>query len=211
MELFEFEEKLKGHAEKAKSIISAPFDLKIEINKVEDNNMNKTEKISWFKRTGAIAAMATLCLVTVVSATPIKGFFKDIVRWDGAVVGSEYDNTTNEISIVASKTVVKDENLVLPIEINFENKMENPFASIEEIYINEYKITDKDGNVVLNLNKKVTGKVENGKVLIDLPIEENDNFKFGETYYLELDNLSGVKKADQDLKINGNWNITFVK
>ena len=211
MELFEFEERLKGHAEKAKSIISAPFDLKIEINKVEENNMNRTEKISWLKRTGAIAAMVTICLVTVVTATPIKGFFKDIVRWDGAVIGTEYDNATNEISIVASKTVVKDENLVLPIEINFENKMEYPFASLEEIYISEYKITDKDGNVVLNLNKKVIGKVENGKVLIDLPIEENDNLKLGDTYYLELDNLSGVKKADQDLKINGNWNISFVR
>lgn len=206
MELFEFEERLKEHAQKAKSIISTPFDLKIEINKVEEKNMNKTEKISWFKRTGAVAAMVAVCLVTVVNATPIKGFFKDIMRFDGAVVGTEYANATNEIKITALK--IENEN-VLPLEIEFVDNNVFPFKSIEQLSVVKYKVVDKNSNEVC-YEENLVENVENGKVIINLPLNKS-NLIDGETYFLEIDNLKGLKKADAPLEITGNWNIQFIK
>lgn len=206
MELFEFEERLKEHARKAKSIISTPFDLKIEINKVEEKNMNKTEKISWFKRTGAVAAMVAVCLVTVVNATPIKGFFKDIMRFDGAVVGTEYANATNEIKITALK--IENEN-VLPLEIEFVDNNVFPFKSIEQLSVVKYKVVDKNSNEVC-YEENLVENVENGKVIINLPLNKS-NLIDGETYFLEIDNLKGLEKADAPLEITGNWNIKFVK
>ena len=206
MELFEFEERLKEHAQKAKSIISTPFDLKIEINKVEEKNMNKTEKISWFKRTGAVAAMVAVCLVTVVNATPIKGFFKDIMRFDGAVVGTEYANATNEIKITALK--IDNEN-VLPLEIEFVDNNVFPFKSIEQLSVVKYKVVDKNSNEVC-YEENLVENVENGKVIINLPLNKS-NLIDGETYFLEIDNLKGLKKADAPLEITGNWNIQFIK
>ena len=41
MKITELEERMKGHAKITKSIISAPFDLKTELNKVEGKNMSK--------------------------------------------------------------------------------------------------------------------------------------------------------------------------
>ena len=99
MKLIELEDRLKGHAKITKSIISTPFDLKTEINKVEEKNMIKPKNITWLKRAGTIAAVLTICAVTVVSAGAIKGFFKDVTRWDGAVVGTEYVNATKEIKM----------------------------------------------------------------------------------------------------------------
>lgn len=206
MELFEFEERLKEHAQKAKSIISTPFDLKIEINKVEEKNMNKTEKISWFKRTGAVAAMVAVCLVTVVNATPIKGFFKDIMRFDGAVVGTEYANATNEIKITALE--IENEN-VLPLEIEFVDNNVFPFKSIEQLSVVKYKVVDKNSNEVC-YEENLVENVENGKVIINLPLNKS-NLIDGETYFIEIDNLKGLKKADAPLEITGNWNIQFIK
>ena len=210
MELFEFEERLKEHAQKAKSIISTPFDLKIEINKVEEKNMNKTEKISWFKRTGAVAAMVAVCLVTVVNATPIKGFFKDIMRFDGAVVGTEYANATNEVKIIAHQTEITEEKNVLPLEIEFIDNNVEPFKSIKEISIVNYKIVDKNHKEISFMEEKLVGTVDNGKVLINIPLEVS-NLIDGDIYFVEINNLKGLSKADAPLEITGNWNIKFVK
>ena len=207
MELFEFEERLKEHAQKAKSIISTPFDLKIEINKVEEKNMNKTEKISWFKRTGAVAAMVAVCLVTVVNATPIKGFFKDIMRFDGAVVGTEYANATNEIEITALE--IENEN-VLPLEIKFVDNNVKPFKYIEQLSVVKYKVVDKNSNEICYEEENLVENVENGKVIIKIPLNKS-NLIDGETYFIEIDNLKGLKKADALLEITGNWNIQFIK
>ena len=78
MKITELEERMKGHARITKSIISAPFDLKTEINKVEGKNMRKPKNIIWLKRASTIAAVVTICAVTVVSAGAIKGMFKDV-------------------------------------------------------------------------------------------------------------------------------------
>ena len=51
----------------------------------------------------AIAAVLALALLLPVGtyAAGRAGFFRDVKRWDGAVVGTAYENATNEISVTA--------------------------------------------------------------------------------------------------------------
>ena len=212
MKITELEERMKGHAQITKSIISAPFDLKTEINKMEGKNMIKNNNITWLKRASTIAAVVTICAVTVVSAGAIKGMFKDIKNWKGAIVGTEYVNATNDIKIIASKITDGDD--ILPLNITFENSNEAPFRFIQEVAIADYKILDMNSNEVLTVNSaienSIKGKVEDGKVFVDLPIKDiklntNDN------YLLVIDNIYGLSKADQPLKMTGSWKCEFTR
>ena len=212
MRKIELEDRLKGHVKITKSIISAPFDLKTEINKMEEKDMVKPKNITWIKRFGTIAAVVTLCIMTVVCANPIKGFFKDIMRWDGAIVGTEYINATNDLKITASEMRSENGNTILSLEIAFENKNEAPFSFIQEIAIADFKILDRDSKEILvvseSIEESVKGTIKDGKVLIDLPIGEaklNTNDK----YFIVIDSIHGLAKAEQSLKINGTWKCEF--
>lgn len=204
MGITKLEERLKGHAKITKSIISAPFDLETEINKLEEKNMIKNKKITWLKRASTIAAVVTICAVTVVSAGAIKGMFKDVKRWDGAVIGTEYINATNDIKM--NVTEMNDEAVTL--NITFENPSEAPFAFIQEFAVTEYKILDMNNKEVLEVNStienSVKGKVEDGKILVNLPTKDV-KVNINESYLLVIDTIYGLSKADQPLKITGNW------
>ena len=175
MKITELEERMKGHAKITKSIISAPFDLKTELNKVEGKNMSKPRNITWLKRVSTVAAVVTVCAITVVSAGAIKGMFKDVKRWDGAVIGTEYVNATNDIEMNITETKAE----YISLDINFENPNEAPFAFLEEVAITDYKILDNNDKEVLEVNSTVEngikGKVENGRVLVELPTEDKLN------------------------------------
>ena len=207
MKITELEERMKGHAKITKSIISAPFDLKTEINKVEGKNMSKPKNIIWLRRASTVAAVVTICAVTVVSAGAIKGMFKDVKRWDGAVIGTEYVNATNDIEMSINAT--KDE--YISLDINFENQNEAPFAFIQEVAITDYKVLDNNDKEVLEVNSTVEngikGKVENGRVLVELPTE--DKLNTNQDYKIVIDTIYGLAKADQPLKITGTWECEF--
>ena len=207
MKITELEERMKGHAKITKSIISAPFDLKTELNKVEGKNMSKPRNITWLKRVSTVAAVVTVCAITVVSAGAIKGMFKDVKRWDGAVIGTEYVNATNDIEMSVNAT--KDE--YISLDINFENQNEAPFAFIQEVAITDYKILDNNDKEVLEVNSTVEngikGNVENGRILLELPT--NDKLNSNQNYKLVVNTIYGLAKADQPLKITGTWECEF--
>ena len=209
MKITELEERMKGHAKITKSIISAPFDLKTELNKVEGKNMSKPRNITWLKRVSTVAAVVTVCAITVVSAGAIKGMFKDVKRWDGAVIGTEYVNATNDIEMSINAT--KDE--YISLDINFENQNEAPFAFIQEVAITDYKVLDNNDKEVLEVNSTVEngikGKVENGRVLVELPTE--DKLNTNQDYKIVIDTIYGLAKADQPLKITGTWECEFTR
>ena len=209
MKITELEERMKGHAKITKSIISAPFDLKTEINKVEGKNMSKPKNIIWLKRASTVAAVVTICAVTVVSAGAIKGMFKDVKRWDGAVVGTEYVNATNDIEMNISET--KDE--YISLDINFENPNKAPFAFIQEVAITDYKVLDNNDKEVLEVNSTVEngikGNVENGRILVKLPT--NDKLTLNQDYRIVINTVYGLAKAEQPLKITGTWECEFTR
>ena len=209
MKITELEERMKGHAKITKSIISAPFDLKTEINKVEGKNMSKPKNIIWLKRASTVAAVVTICAVTVVSAGAIKGMFKDVKRWDGAVVGTEYVNATNDIEMNISET--KDD--YISLDIKFENPNEAPFSFIQEVAITDYKILNNNDKEVLEVNSTVEngikGIVENGRILVKLPT--NDKLTLNQDYRIVINTVYGLAKAEQPLKITGTWECEFTR
>ena len=152
MRISELENKLRKHAETTKSAMHPPFDLNEEIKNMEGQSMTKPKRI--MKRTAAIAAVLALCIITVTMsplASSIKGFFKDIVRFDGAITGTQYENATNEIKVDVLELTSENGNIIIPLDLTFENPNEAPFAYIQEIAVADYMILDSKTGEILKL------------------------------------------------------------
>ena len=214
MNFNELENRMRGHAKTTISMIESPFNLKTEINKLEGKRMNKSKNISMFKRMGMIVAVVTVCLITVVAANPEKGFFKDVKRFDGAIVGEEYENAQKEITIEVNETKVEEGFVLVDLDIEFVYKDIAPFAYIQELAIPEYKIIKENGEEILStkntLENATKAVVEGGKVSLKLALpEENLSQITNETCFLEIENIYGLAKAEQPLKISGGWKLKF--
>ena len=169
--------------------------------------MSKPRNITWLRKVSTVAAVVTVCAITVVSAGTIKGMFKDVKRWDGAVIDTEYVNATNDIEMNISET--KDE--YISLDINFENPNEAPFVFLQEVAITDYKIFDNNDKEVLEVNSTfengIKGNVENGRILLELPT--NDKLNSNQNYKLVVNTIYGLAKADQPLEITGTWECEF--
>lgn len=210
MNLIELEERMKGHAKTTKSIISTPFNFKNELNKLEEKDMKKFKNITWLKRIASTAAVLAICAVTVVSARSLKGYFRDVKNFSGAIVGLEYLNATNEIKFDVLEA--NDEHITL--NANFTNPNEAPFASkfTQELAVTEYKILDKNDKEILTVNSDIedaiTTAIDGEEILIKLPIKDT-SLNINDTYTLEISTIYGLSKADQPLKITGDWKCEF--
>ena len=215
MRISELENKLRKHAETTKSVMQAPFDLNEEIKNMEERTMSKP-KIT-IKRTMAIAAVLALCLV-IVCMTPlansIRGFFSDIVRFDGAITGTQYENATNEIIVNAMELTTDNGNDIIPLELTFENPNEAPFAYIQEIAVSDYMVLDETTGEILKLEcyPEYSGKgtIKDGNALVNLSLNDT-KFKSGKEYILVIEKMYGLAKADAPLHIIGNWKCKFIK
>ncbi len=217
MRISELENKLRHHAETAKSVMQAPFDLHEEIKNMEVHNMNKPKGRIIMKRTLAIASVLTLCIVTVTMtplANSIKGFFSDIVRWDGAITGMKYENATGEIKVDVLEVASENGNTIIPLDLTFENPTEAPFPYIQEVAVSEYKILDSNHKEVIKTKLSAEngdkGTVSAGKVLVNLSLNDA-KLKSGEEYTIVIEKMYGLSKADAPLHITGRWECKFVK
>lgn len=166
----------------------------------EKKRMNKM-----FKRPMVAAASFTLCVcltgVTALAATgKLEGFFRDIKRWDGAVVGTSYEQATDEIDMnVVSAT---DEIIV---EFTMLEPNVAPYSFFEMFGINEYKIVDEDGNTVIENEAVEMAVMESDNVIVKIPLNTISEGK----YTLIVSKLIGSSKADQPLEISGMWKCEF--
>ena len=215
MRISELEKKLRKHAETTKSVMQTPFNLKAEIKNMEECTMSKP-KIT-IKRTMAIAAVLALCLV-IVCITPlansIKGFFSDIIRFDGAITGTQYENATNDIKVDVLEINSENGNVIIPVELTFENPTEAPFPYIQEVAISEYKILDSNNKEIIKTKLSAEdgekGSVTDGKVLVNLSMDDTI-FDSGEEYTIVIDKMYGLSKADAPLHISGTWKCNFIR
>ena len=215
MRISELENKLRKHAETTKSVVQAPFDLNEEIKNMEVNTMRKS-KIT-MKRTFSIAAVLALCIITVTMtplANSIKGFFSDIIRFDGAITGTQYENATNEIIVNAMELTTDNGNDIIPLELTFENPNEAPFAYIQEIAVSDYMVLDETTGEILKLEcyPEYSGKgtINDGKAVVNLSIDDA-KLKSGKEYTIAIEKMYGLSKADAPLHITGNWECKFIK
>ena len=166
----------------------------------EKKRMNKM-----FKRPMVAAASFALCVcltgVTALAATgKLEGFFRDIKRWNGAVVGTSYEQATDEIDMnVVSAT---DE---LIVEFTMLEPNTAPYSFLEMFGINEYKIVDENGNTVMENEVIEMSVMENDNVTLKIPLNTISEGK----YTLVVSELIGSAKADQPLVISGIWECEF--
>ncbi len=215
MRLSELENKLRKHAETTKSVMQAPFALNEEIKNMEARTMSKPKFT--IKRTMAIAAVLALCLVVVCMtplASSIKGFFSDIIRFDGAITGTKYENATNDIKVDVLEVTSENGNVIIPLELSFENPTEAPFPYIQEIAISEYKILDNSDKVIskekISVDEASKGIVSNGTVLVELSTADK-KMTSGEEYTIVIEKMYGLSKADAPLHITGTWECNFIR
>lgn len=216
MKITQLESRLRKHAETTKCVMQTPFDLN-EIKNMEEYAMSKPKNKSIMKRTVAIAAVLALCIITATMtplANSIKGFFNDIVRFDGAIVGTQYENATNDIKVDILELVSENGNTIIPVVLTFENPTEAPFPYIQEVAISEYKILDNRDKVItkekFSAEEGEKGAVDDGEVLINLSLND-EKIKANKEYTIVIEKMYGLSKADAPLHITGLWECKFVK
>lgn len=177
-------------------------------SEMEERNMNKNQ----IKKTVAAAAVVLVCVLAVGNTTfadGIKGMFKDIVRFDGAVTGSEYVNATDEVRVTAGEVTVSDTEVYVPVEITFLNLEAAPFKYIEWVEVDAFEILNADGKVVVSeKDASVVCSVNEGAANLSLSVEAG-KIAVGETYTLIIESFEGCKKADAPLAVKGEWECTF--
>ena len=118
------------------------------VNTMEEHTMNHRKNVSFFKKPAAVFAALVICLslsVTALAATGVlQGFFSDITNHSGAIVGTSYEQATDEIAV--DVTVNGNELTVLT---TFVNPDKFPYREAELLGIADYQIIDADGKVIL--------------------------------------------------------------
>lgn len=165
----------------------------------------KKNVISNFKKPAIIAATLAVCFcLTGITAlaTMGKGFFKDKTNWNGVVVGTTYENATEELEV---STIV--ENDVLTVTATMVEPEVFPYREIEELGLGTYQILDANGKVVVEAVPTENSVMQDAKSMLSISVEQltEGNYK------LVISSFIGEKKADQPLEIKGNWEYEFVK
>ncbi len=174
---------------------------------MEEKIMNKNTRKNYFKKPMVVAASLALglCLTGITAwaaAGKLEGFFRDITGWNGAVIGTSYEQATDEMELKVLN--VADE---LIIEVTMVKPNVAPYSVFELMGVEEYNVVDKDGNVIAEGKTTEMAEVSDGKVNINIPLE---NIAGGE-YKLLVSKFVGSAKADQPLVISGAWECEFTK
>lgn len=177
------------------------------INTGENNTTGKkphNSRRKWF-RIATVAAAVALCLglgsVTALAATgKLEGFFADVTRWDGAVVGETYEQATEEIEVTAYA-----EEDVLVVEAVLLKANEAPYFVIENWGIGKYSIQDADGKVVAEGSTAALFGATEGKINMEISVAELE----AGSYTLIITEFTGSAKAEQDLPVKGYWECEF--
>lgn len=168
----------------------------------EEITINKSKTNGWFKKPVSVAAVVSLCLCFTVAAAAASyfGFFKNITNRYGAVVGTQYEQASDEIEV----TVVTDENKITVCAVMVYPAVA-PYSELETFGIESYEIIDMSGKVIVEGERTELYELINGKSEITIPL---DNVSSGE-YKLVITAFVGDAKADQPLPINGTWECAF--
>ncbi len=133
-----------------------------------------------------------------------RGHFKDVYRWDGAVVGTRYEDATEELEINASKESDK-----IAVELVLLYPEEFPYREITLYGLETYKIVDAENKVVTNGTTTELAADANGKLTI--PISPDD-LKAG-AYRLIISEIVASDSAEDPftnpLIIAGEWECGF--
>lgn len=174
----------------------------------------RTSKSIWCRVTVAAAVVVCIASLSIPAvANSLGGFFRDIIRFDGAIVGSSYENATEEIKIEASNAVIKDGNTLLTLDITFlEIGSKEPYIYLKngEAALGDYRILDSLGKEIYSAKgqQEPSAALEDEKAVLLQPIT-TEALSSGEKYTLVIESVYGLQKAEQPLKMTGLWECEF--
>jgi len=174
-------------------------------HKLEKSRMNSKHKNRFFKQPLIVAATFVLCIcltgITTLAATgKLQGFFKDIKNWNGAITGITYEQATDEITVSIEEAAEE-----LSILVIIKEPDNIPYVYSEQFGINDYKIEDMSGKVIINESSYQERTTFNHQMSFNIPLNQIESGK----YKLVIEQFVSEKKADQPLIINGNWECEF--
>ena len=168
--------------------------------------MKSNQNNTMLRKPAVLVASLAICLslsVTALAATGVLGgFFRDITDFRGAVVGTSYQQATDEIGV---NVTVQDDTLT--VHTVFTNPQTAPYSEAEKLGIAAYQIVDADDKVVKNGTDTEFVEPVNGQADIRIPLDGIQ----GGSYKLVITTFVTEKKADQDLNISGHWECAFMK
>lgn len=176
-----------------------------------DKKQGKSLKNVWRRAVIAVAAVLCVALIGIPAAAgTFEGFFKDITRFDGAVVGVTYENATDEIRIEVSGAGALGMSVDI-ILLEMGSKEPYKYLAGGEMALGDFKILNSRGEKVYSAEGvgEQSAPIEDGKAAISYTIEPQI-LSAGEKYTLVVESVYGLQKAEQPLKISGNWKIDFV-
>lgn len=175
------------------------------VNLGEEYTMYNRKATSIFKKPAAGLAALVVCLslsvIALASTDALRGCFRDITNFFGAIVGTSYEQATDEIHMAA--TVHGEE---LTVWATFLKPGEFPYREAELLGIAEYRILDMEGKV-LQKGASDPAPVVNGQSAIVIGLKDMETG----SYTLSIDAFVSEKKADQPLTIHGSWECTFTR
>lgn len=200
-------EKLKNAVKK----IEMPHEMKERVIKncqskalygTEESMMRKNKTNGWFKKPILAAAVVSLCLCAALAAAAGTrfGFFRDITNWKGTVVGTRYEQASDEIK---AEAILGEKEIIVCAEMLEPDKI--PYSEMETFGIDEYKIVDASGKAVVEGERTDFFDIVEGKAEVKIPL---DGIASGE-YRILITAFVGGKKADQPLRVSGNWECAF--
>ena len=170
-----------------------------ELHEMEEITM-KTRKYFDFKKAMFIAAAVVLCLSVSIAAANHSGFFQDVRNWNGAVTGTKYVQATEEINLFAAAggdALIVTATLLTPETA--------PYSFLDTFAIDRYQIIDASGNVIVDGKSDDFVRISESTAKMTVPL---DGVHKG-NYKLVVSSFIGSSKADQPLKISGNWEFGF--
>lgn len=159
----------------------------------------KHRKIFSPKKAILLAAALCLCAAGVAAAAGNRGYFSDIKNSRGAVTGTKYTFTTEELTLSA---ILSED--VLTAEVRVADTEAFPFRELESIGAGWYEITDAAGKKVLE-GEGGLAALENGAAIFPLSAEGLEEG----AYTLMFSDLSGHSKADAPLVLEGSLFCEF--
>ena len=134
-----------------------------------------------------------------------SGHYADIVNEDGAVIGTQYYSTPQEVEITAQYS---EDSITVQVTLKPIDKV--PFSEMSALKIETCEIIDKSGAVSVLENTAEAAEVTNGTAEVKIALPEPDGLKDG-NYILKIESILSEKKGDQPLAIFGSWSIALTK
>lgn len=151
-----------------------------------------------FKKPATLAAVLALCLCLTVAASAAvnSGQFRDILGFGGTVVGTAYENATQEIRLESSVTEHQ-----LTLTATFLDPEAFPYRELEALALGTYQILDSQDNVIVQGDATDFSPIADGCAVLTLDLTGLEQAPCR----LVVTGFIGSKKADQPLPITGSW------